>query len=211
VWYKLGIGLLIGSILAGVFCYAYPMIYKRIELNITSKVFYGIWFETATTLPSGVEVSTFYYKKDLGIKVTNNLDKQFIGKLIYRSDLTEDPNRTSWRVKVYVNVVNASGSVTLYIEVGELCYINIRDKTGNMIIGYGLGCFDYTDNHYTVLAIPLTSNGEYEFYINHQYLWNEYTNPPDYAPWATFNVYLTASLTPGVSSGASVVVRYEGY
>ena len=205
---RLGIALLVGALLTSLFCYAYPMIYRRIEVNVISKVYYGIWFEASTNLPSGVTVLTNYYKKDLSIRVTDNFNNLLVGKLTYRSDLTEDPQKTYWKITVYVTSVNASGTATLTIEVGTLCYINIRDKNGNMVAGYGLGCIDYTANHYVILSIDLTRSGVYEFYVIHQYLHNEYTNPPDYPPWATFNVYLTTNLIPGSSFSATVVVKY---
>jgi len=86
VWYKLGIALLVGALLTSLFCYAYPTVYRRVELSITSKVYYGIWFEASTNLPSGVTVHTNYYKKDLTIRVTDNFNNLLVGRLIYRSD-----------------------------------------------------------------------------------------------------------------------------
>lgn len=209
---KVGVALVLGALFTILLTYAYPLIYRQVEINLRSKVYYGFWFEVEPNLPSGVEVYTIYHKKDIGIRITQNYQDLLIGKLYYRSDYTENPKRTSWRVKIYVDILEtANGTALLRIEAGKLCYINIRDRVGNSIVGYGLGCFDYSYNRIAILEVALTRSGTYEFYINHQYLWEEYRNPPDYPPWASFNIYLTVDLPPGSSWSSVLVVRYEAY
>lgn len=181
----------ISFIAASVFLTAllYSPLYRVIEANITAKVFYGIWIEPEQ------DISFYYnvYKKDVVLNITDNMYDKKVATIYYRSDLTQDPKRTRWRVKLFVDS-SLNGTAVLRIEAGTLCYVSVRKD--REIAGYSLGCFNFSPNRFVVHEIDLTKSGVYEFDIVHIYLWSE-GNPPNYPPWCTLNIYLTSNEARG--------------
>jgi len=201
----LGAALILGALLFTVYTYALPILYKYVEIRVESRIYKGFWVQAGPDYPAtGVEITHVVPNKKVVMEITRSDVKGLkLLELYYRYDyLPPWENDTMyWRVVIRVDG-NASGNIRVLLDYG--CYIAVDDAEGNHIAGDSLGCSDFYDTE--VATIPVGSTGV--FYIENVYGLSRGV-PPDYPPWARFNIEFNIWGEVGKTYYLSIEIRYE--
>ena len=201
----LAAALILGALLFSVYAYALPILYKYVEIRVASRVYKGFWVQAGDDYPAtGVEITHIVPNKKV-VMTINRSDVRGLKllELYYRYDYLPpwENDTMRWRVVIRVDG-NASGSVRVLLDYG--CYISVDDAEGNHIAGYSLGCSDFYDKE--VVTVPVGSAGS--FYIENVYGLSTGV-PPDYSPWARFDIEFNIWGEVGNTYSVSIEIRYE--
>ncbi|RLE37172.1 hypothetical protein DRJ17_07120 [Candidatus Woesearchaeota archaeon] len=201
----LGIAFIIAALLFSVYAYALPLLYKNVEIHITSKIYKGFWVEAGPDYPAtGVEITHIVPNKMVKMSINRSDVKGLkLLELYYRYDYVPpwENDTMYWRVTVRVDG-NATGNIKVLLDYG--CYIAVDDAEGYHIAGDSLGCSDFYDRE--VATIPVGSTGV--FYVENVYGLSRGV-PPNYPPWARFNIEFNIEGEIGKTYTLNIEIRYE--